>query len=56
MVQNSDRMRSDPTAEVTLGTDTHALHGPFIVLATQNPIEQEGTYPFTGSATGSFSV
>lgn len=31
--------------EVTLGTDTHALNDPFIVLATQNPIEQEGTYP-----------
>ncbi|MCZ6874391.1 MAG: MoxR family ATPase [bacterium] len=31
--------------EVTLGVETHALNDPFIVLATQNPIEQEGTYP-----------
>jgi MoxR-like ATPase len=31
--------------EVTLGTETHALNDPFIVLATQNPLEEEGTYP-----------
>ncbi|RMF84987.1 MAG: MoxR family ATPase [Nitrospinota bacterium] len=31
--------------EVTIGTETFALNDPFIVLATQNPIEQEGTYP-----------
>ncbi len=30
---------------VTSGGTTHALHEPFFVLATQNPIEQEGTYP-----------
>ncbi|RMH28033.1 MAG: MoxR family ATPase [Planctomycetota bacterium] len=30
---------------VTVGTETHALPAPFFVLATQNPIEQEGTYP-----------
>ena len=30
---------------VTAGGDTHALDAPFFVLATQNPIEQEGTYP-----------
>jgi MoxR-like ATPase len=30
--------------EVTLGTDTFSLNDPFIVLATQNPIEEEGTY------------
>lgn len=30
---------------VTAGGDTHALDDPFFVLATQNPIEQEGTYP-----------
>jgi len=30
---------------VTAGGDTHALDSPFFVLATQNPIEQEGTYP-----------
>jgi len=31
--------------QVTIGDETHALPDPFLVLATQNPIEQEGTYP-----------
>ena len=31
--------------QVTVGGYTHALPKPFFVLATQNPIEQEGTYP-----------
>lgn len=31
--------------QVTLGEETFALESPFLVLATQNPIEQEGTYP-----------
>ena len=31
--------------QVTLGDHTHRLPDPFMVLATQNPIEQEGTYP-----------
>ena len=31
--------------QVTVGGRTHALPAPFFVLATQNPIEQEGTYP-----------
>lgn len=31
--------------QVTIGDTTHPLPNPFIVLATQNPIEQEGTYP-----------
>ncbi len=30
---------------VTIGGETHLLPEPFFVLATQNPIEQEGTYP-----------
>ncbi len=30
---------------VTIGEETHELPCPFMVLATQNPIEQEGTYP-----------
>jgi MoxR-like ATPase len=30
---------------VTLGGETHTLPRPFLVMATQNPIEQEGTYP-----------
>src|SRR5437867_127462 len=31
--------------QVTIGGETHALEQPFLVLATQNPIEHEGTYP-----------
>ena len=31
--------------QVTIGESTYALEEPFMVLATQNPIEQEGTYP-----------
>ena len=31
--------------QVTIGGETHKLDDPFLVLATQNPIEQEGTYP-----------
>ena len=31
--------------QVTLGDETHRLPEPFLVMATQNPIEQEGTYP-----------
>ena len=31
--------------QVTIGEDTYPLERPFLVMATQNPIEQEGTYP-----------
>ncbi len=31
--------------QITIGDTTHRLQEPFMVLATQNPIEQEGTYP-----------
>ena len=31
--------------QVTIGEDTFNMDSPFLVLATQNPIEQEGTYP-----------
>jgi len=31
--------------QVTIGNETYALEEPFLVLATENPIEQEGTYP-----------
>src|SRR5258707_5650802 len=31
--------------QVTIGDETHPLPTPFLVLATQNPLEQEGTYP-----------
>jgi len=32
-------------AQVTIGDETFQLDAPFLVLATQNPIDQEGTYP-----------
>lgn len=31
--------------QVTIGDETYQLPAPFLVLATQNPLEQEGTYP-----------
>jgi MoxR-like ATPase len=31
--------------QVTIGHETHAVPAPFLVMATQNPIESEGTYP-----------
>ena len=31
--------------QVTIGEETYKLPSPFLVMATQNPIEQEGTYP-----------
>lgn len=31
--------------QVTIGDNTYPLEAPFLVMATQNPIEQEGTYP-----------
>jgi MoxR-like ATPase len=31
--------------QVTIGRETHALPDPFLVMATQNPIESDGTYP-----------
>jgi MoxR-like ATPase len=31
--------------KVTIGNDTHRLAEPFFVMATENPIEQDGTYP-----------
>ncbi|HEV8297794.1 MAG TPA: MoxR family ATPase [Acidimicrobiales bacterium] len=31
--------------QVTIGRETHAVPDPFLVMATQNPIESEGTYP-----------
>ena len=34
-----------PERQVTKGKETFTLPSPFLVLATQNPIEQEGTYP-----------
>ena len=40
--------------QVTIGTKTHQLDKPFFVLATQNPIEQEGTYPLPEAQTDRF--
>mgnify|MGYP006260604927 CR=1 FL=1 len=40
--------------QVTIGTETHPLPQPFLVLATQNPIEQEGTYPLPEAQTDRF--
>lgn len=31
--------------QITIGETTYALDSPFLVMATQNPVEQEGTYP-----------
>ncbi|UBM60872.1 MoxR family ATPase [Marinilongibacter aquaticus] len=31
--------------QVTIGAETYPLEKPFLVMATQNPVEQEGTYP-----------
>src|SRR5512143_2544963 len=42
--------------QVTLGDDTHRLEEPFLVLATQNPIEQEGTYPLPEAQSDRFML
>ncbi|MEK7824036.1 MAG: MoxR family ATPase [Candidatus Eisenbacteria bacterium] len=42
--------------QVTLGDDSHALEEPFLVLATQNPIEQEGTYPLPEAQSDRFML
>jgi MoxR-like ATPase len=40
--------------QVTIGDQTFKLEEPFLVLATQNPIEQEGTYPLPEAQTDRF--
>ena len=42
--------------QVTLGDNTHPLEEPFLVLATQNPIEQEGTYPLPEAQSDRFML
>jgi MoxR-like ATPase len=42
--------------QVTLGDRTHPLPDPFMVLATQNPIEQEGTYPLAEAQVDRFML
>ena len=40
--------------QVTIGDETFPLDKPFLVMATQNPIEQEGTYPLPEAQTDRF--
>lgn len=40
--------------QVTIGGGTHILPVPFFVMATQNPVEQEGTYPLPEAQTDRF--
>ncbi|SCA59085.1 hypothetical protein AB751O23_CX_00050, partial [Chlamydiales bacterium SCGC AB-751-O23] len=40
--------------QVTIGDETYPLTEPFLVLATQNPVEQEGTYPLPEAQTDRF--
>ncbi len=42
--------------QVTIGETTFKLEEPFLVLATQNPIEQEGTYPLPEAQTDRFML
>ena len=42
--------------QITIGEQTYKLGEPFLVLATQNPIEQEGTYPLPEAQTDRFML
>jgi len=42
--------------QVTIGDQTYLLDEPFLVLATQNPVEQEGTYPLPEAQTDRFML
>jgi MoxR-like ATPase len=42
--------------QVTIGGEPHPLPSPFLVLATQNPIEHEGTYPLPEAQTDRFML
>jgi MoxR-like ATPase len=42
--------------QITLGDESHALEEPFLVMATQNPIEQEGTYPLPEAQSDRFML
>lgn len=42
--------------QVTIGEETYPLPSPFLVMATQNPIEQEGTYPLPEAQTDRFML
>ncbi len=43
-------------AQVTVDGTTHALEPPFVVIATQNPVEYEGTYPLPEAQLDRFAV
>ena len=42
--------------QVTIGNETFKLDNPFLVMATQNPVEQEGTYPLPEAQTDRFML
>src|SRR5215467_13113906 len=42
--------------QVTIGRETHRVPQPFLVMATQNPIESEGTYPLPEAAVDRFMM
>ncbi len=42
--------------QITIGEETFKLDQPFLVLATQNPVEQEGTYPLPEAQTDRFML
>jgi MoxR-like ATPase len=42
--------------QITLGDQSHGLDEPFLVMATQNPIEQEGTYPLPEAQSDRFML
>lgn len=42
--------------QVSIGTETFQLEKPFLVMATQNPVEQEGTYPLPEAQTDRFML
>lgn len=42
--------------QVTIGSETYQLDDPFLVMATQNPVEQEGTYPLPEAQTDRFML
>jgi MoxR-like ATPase len=52
----SAMLESMQEKQVTLGNESHKLPSPFFVLATQNPIEQEGTYPLPEAQTDRFML
>jgi MoxR-like ATPase len=52
----SGLLESMQEAQVTVDGESHPLHRPFMVLATQNPIEYEGTYPLPEAQLDRFMV